>query len=221
MAKRVKAQQGQSYTVVTGGSHRVVQVRSVRPNGWTKARRMTFLAALSMTCNVTSSSAVVGMNRSSANMLRRRDPLFAAQWADALASGYDRLEEDLLAAAIAGLSEATALNAGLIEGVRDGMRDGAWGEMGPGETAEQADDPEADERAEIVTGVVRLASMQAVQVALALLARHSAEARGYAGANSRARQPRRRATQAETDASIAKKLDSLARRLRASMQGEA
>ncbi len=213
MAKRVTAQQGQSYTVVTGGSHRVVQVRSVRPNGWTKARRMKFLAALSMTCNVTSSSAVVGMNRSSVNMLRRRDPLFAAQWADALASGYDRLEEGLLAAAIAGLCEATALTAGLREGVRDGM--------GPGETAEQGDDPEADERAGAAGGVVRLASMQAVQVALALLARHSAEARGYAGANSRARKTRRRATQAETDASIAKKLDSLARRLRASMQGEA
>ena len=110
MAKRVDV--GQTDTVVAGGSHRVVQVRKVRPNGWTQARRATFLTALSMTCNVTSSSAAVGSNRHSASALKRRDALFAAQWAEALASGYERLEEGLLAVAIAGLNETTALREG-------------------------------------------------------------------------------------------------------------
>ena len=112
MAKRVGVAVKQTYTVVTGGSHRVVQVRRVRPNGWTPAKRKRFLIALSMTCNVTSSSAAVGMNRHSASELKRRDPLFAAQWAEALTSGYERLEEGLLAAAIAGLHEATTLREG-------------------------------------------------------------------------------------------------------------
>jgi hypothetical protein len=61
--------------------------------------------------------------------------------------------------------------------------------------------------------------MQAVRVALALLARRSADARGGPAGGARGRKPHRRATKAETDASIAKKLDSLARRLRASMEG--
>ena len=66
----------------------------------------------------------------------------------------------------------------------------------------------------------RLDSMQAVQVALALLGRRSADVRGGPAGGGRGRKPHRRATQAETDASIAKKLDSLARRLRASKEGD-
>lgn len=200
MAKRGDVKQ--TYTVVTGGSHRVLQVRAVQANGWTKAKRATFLAALAMTCNVTSSAAAAGMKRRGASALKQRDPLFAAQWAAALASGYERLEEGLLAVAIAGLNAATALN----------ERTGA---VESDDAAEDGIDPGC----EPATGVVPLASMQAVQVALALLARRSADAWGGPAGGGRARRPHRRATQAETDAAIAKKLDSLARRVRASKEG--
>ncbi|WP_147454377.1 hypothetical protein [Sphingomonas sp. PP-F2F-G114-C0414] len=217
----------QTYTVVTGGSHRVVQVRRVRPNGWTPAKRKRFLIALSMTCNVTSSSAAVGMNRHSASELKRRDPLFAAQWAEALTSGYERLEEGLLAAAIAGLHEATALREGTgaalhdEEGVdiQDDIDAGVGTDVGGGFGGGFGPRSDIVASIESATRLVPLAGMQAVQVALALLARRAAGGLGSGGQRGRGRKPHRRATQAETDASIAKKLDSLARRLRASAQG--
>ncbi|WP_147453192.1 hypothetical protein [Sphingomonas sp. PP-CE-3A-406] len=218
----------QTYTVVTGGSHRVVQVRKVRPNGWTPAKRKRFLIALSMTCNVTSSSAAVGMNRHSASELKRRDPLFAAQWAEALTSGYERLEEGLLAAAIAGLHEATALREGRTAihddervDIQDDIDAGVGTDIGDGFGGGFGSGPGSGIVAslESATRLVPLAGMQAVQVALALLARRAAAGLGSGGQRGRGRKPYRRATQAETDASIANKLDSLARRLRASAQG--
>lgn len=229
MAKRVGVAVKQTYTVVTGGSHRVVQVRRVRPNGWTPAKRKRFLTALSMTCNVTSSSAAVGMNRHSASELKRRDPLFAAQWAEALTSGYERLEEGLLAAAIAGLHKATALREGAGTGIQDDAGVDIQDDIDAGVGTDVGDEvgggsgsgPRSDIVASIesATRLVPLAGMQAVQVALALLARRAAGGLGSGGQRGRGRKPYRRATQAETDASIANKLDSLARRLRASAQG--
>ncbi len=231
MAKRVGVDVARTCTVVTGGSHRVVQVRTARPDGWTPARRKTFLTALSMTCNVTSSSAAAGMNRHSAGALRQRDPLFAAQWAEAMASGYDRLEEGLLAAAIAGLNAATALREGkgcrpIEDETADGGGGGAEGQAdgfdepgicGAGSDGAGIEGAGSEGGAGSAMGF-RLASMQAVQVALALLARRSADMRGGGG---RGCAPYRRATKAETDASIAKKLDSLAQRLRGSTEGGA
>ncbi|RMB54763.1 hypothetical protein C8J44_2391 [Sphingomonas sp. PP-CE-3A-406] len=228
MATRVGVAVKQTYTVVTGGSHRVVQVRKVRPNGWTPAKRKRFLIALSMTCNVTSSSAAVGMNRHSASELKRRDPLFAAQWAEALTSGYERLEEGLLAAAIAGLHEATALREGRTAihddervDIQDDIDAGVGTDIGDGFGGGFGSGPGSGIVAslESATRLVPLAGMQAVQVALALLARRAAAGLGSGGQRGRGRKPYRRATQAETDASIANKLDSLARRLRASAQG--
>ena len=62
------------------------------------------------------------------------------------------------------------------------------------------------------SGIVHLEGFQAVQVGLAMLARFRAAQTG-----GRGKLPQhRRATVAETNASIAKKLDSLAQRLRAS-----
>ena len=89
--------------VVNGGKNRIVQSRTVRRDGWTEARREAFLLALSMTANVTTAAASVGITRSGAHALRRREPGFAVLWGEALASGYDRLEEALLMAALAGL----------------------------------------------------------------------------------------------------------------------
>ena len=171
--------------VVTGGKGRLWQARTPRKDGWTTERRERFFAALSTTCNVTTSAAAAGLNRSSAFAFRRRDAVFAAEWAEALASGYDRLEEGLLAAAIAGLH----------------------GEIGkPGADEDEALLPDA--------AVVALPTAQAVQVALILLGRG-----GAGSGRRRKRKPLRRATLAETDASIMKKLDSLARRLLAAPQG--
>ena len=209
-------------TVIAGGSHHVVQVRAVRRDGWTAARRTAFLAVLATTCNVTMSAAKVGMSRTTAQALRQRDPAFAARWAAALASGYDRLEEGLLAVTIAGLQGAGAggddqdASGDDVVGAPvefDASEKG--GEKGGGLSPSPLLSPSSVDRLGMGSGIVPLASMQAVQVALALLNRHRAGA-GQAGAK---RGAHRRATPSETNAAIAKKLDSLARRLRAASKG--
>ncbi len=212
-----------------------------------------------MTANVTTAAASVGITRSGAHALRRREPGFAALWGEALASGYDRLEEALLMAALAGLQGDPA-GAGLedadagaeagagadercavgVEGGVDGARAGenlaATTEMGAeiesatgtatgmgtgtgsgtGSGARGAGAPVLPGPVP-GSGIVHLAGFQAVQVALAMLARFRATQTRGRGKSM----PHRRATVSETNASIAKKLDSLAQRLRASsVEGE-
>ncbi|MGA1799255.1 hypothetical protein VH567_10805 [Sphingomonas sp. 4RDLI-65] len=175
-------------------------MRALRSDGWTKARRVQFLHVLGRTCNVRAAAANVGMAWGTAYALKLRDPAFAAAWAAALADGYDRLEEALLAAAIAGLSGDFAIEAD------DAAEGAAAGDL----AGDAAGDLEGISIPD--TGVVRLASMQAVQVALAMLGRFRAT---QAEGGKRPKLGRRRATVEETNASIAKKLDALARRLAA------
>ncbi len=80
--------------------HRPVQVKRVRSNGWTKARRTAFLTELAQSCNVKRAHAVAGMSMAAGYHLRRRDPEFAAQWQAALEIGYERLETALLRRAL-------------------------------------------------------------------------------------------------------------------------
>ena len=214
-------------TVVNGGKNRVVQMRTVRKDGWTAVRRAAFLLAVSMTANVTTAAASAGMTRSGANALRRREPAFAALWAQAMKDGYDRLEEALLAATLAGLDgdPAGAMIFGQSGQSGESVESGAAGIDGVEAPIGEAD-PNSGSGAGAVMltgampgcGIVPLTSLQAVQVGLAMLARFRAAESG--GGGKIRRHPR--ATVAETNASIAKKLDSLAQRLRASVgEGEA
>ena len=52
----------------------------IRHDGWTKARREAFLAALASTGNVRAAAEAVGMSAQTAYRLRRRDPVFATEW---------------------------------------------------------------------------------------------------------------------------------------------
>lgn len=87
-------------TKATGAKGRRVQVRSVRANGWTKARRATFLDHLAATCNVRTSALAAGIAPPNAYALKRRDPAFAALWNAALEAGYEHIETQLLARTI-------------------------------------------------------------------------------------------------------------------------
>ncbi len=229
---------GECGTIVNGSRNRGIQRRALRHDGWTKPRRAQFLRALGTTCNVRASAASVGLALSGAYALRLRDPVFAASWAAALASGYDRLEEALLAAAIAGLSGdwgdetraaaaggefGTFVGTGVGAGVGTGVGDDVAGRDG-----HAASDMRSDAEPNGVpvtgpdtgfgtglgsglgTGVVRLASMQAVQVALAMLGRYRA---AQAEGGKRQKTRHRRASPEETNASIGRKLDALAKRL--------
>ena len=72
------------------------QLRTVRRDGWTAARRAVFLDHVAATCNIAASAEAVGLWPSSAYNLRRRDPDFAAQWHVALETGFDRLQAMLI-----------------------------------------------------------------------------------------------------------------------------
>lgn len=178
---------------ISGGVARPIQKARVRKDGWTKQRRQLFLDALAGTCNVRIAVEAAGLNPTSAYALRRRDPVFAALWRDALTIGYERLEEALLAHALEGVN-ALALRA---EG------DFQLPEL----VADPARVPQPG------SGASASATRQAVDVELALLLlnRHRANAEG-AGTPAGTR---RRASSEETDAALRKKLDAMARRLRA------
>ncbi len=193
-------------------------MRAVRHDGWTKPRRAQFLRVLGTTCNVRASAASAGLALSGAYALRLRDPVFAASWAAALASGYDRLEEALLAAAIAGLSgdwgdetraAAAGAGAGDVAGSGTAIEVETSGGFG---VAEPNMAPDIGQGSGLGTGVVRLVSMQAVQVALAMLGRYRA---AQAEGGKRQKTRHRRASPEETNASIGRKLDALAKRLAA------
>jgi hypothetical protein len=61
------------------------------------AARQRFLLALSATANVRLAARAAGFSHASFYARRRSDPVFAREWRDALAQGYDRLEHALIA----------------------------------------------------------------------------------------------------------------------------
>lgn len=81
------------------------QVRAVRKDGWTEARRKSFMETLAATCNVSEAARVAGKNLSSAYYQKRRDPGFAREWAQALSIGYAELEALLLRQALFGTEQ--------------------------------------------------------------------------------------------------------------------
>lgn len=115
-----KASAGERETELTrchGGAVRGhAQVRAVRRDGWTKARRLVFLEHLAATCNVTLSAEAAGMDGKGVYRLRQRDSGFRAAWADALREGYAALELELLHRARFG-TEKPVFHAGKQVGV--------------------------------------------------------------------------------------------------------
>lgn len=74
-----------------------LQRKAARKDGWTTARRATFLEVLGQTCNVTTAARAVGLQPKSARALKKRDGEFARLWAEAIEDGVERLREELLA----------------------------------------------------------------------------------------------------------------------------
>jgi hypothetical protein len=66
--------------------------RQRRGWGFSARKRQRFLDALALTCNINAAAAYAGVHRTTPYWCRARDPQFAAQWREALAAGYDRLE---------------------------------------------------------------------------------------------------------------------------------
>ena len=182
-------------TIIGANNRRALQVKACRADGWTKARRQLFLDTLAQTCNVGLAARTAGVARHTPYALRRRDAAFAALWQEALASGYDRLEEALLGHALQNIND-------IVVAERD--CDMFWRN---GEIGRDPDDP-------IRTPDAPRASDGTVRLALALLDRHRKTVEGN---GSLARGPRKTApaTAEATDAALRKKLDALARKLKA------
>lgn len=85
---------------IGSGRQRPVQVRRVRKDGWTKARRARFLDMLALSCNVRMAAREAGMATNNAYRLRSTDPQFAELWREALIAGYERLEMELVGRAL-------------------------------------------------------------------------------------------------------------------------
>ncbi|SCW69330.1 hypothetical protein SAMN02927924_02198 [Sphingobium faniae] len=99
-AETLAVQRGQRGAAGSGA-----QLRAVRKDGWTPARRKTFLETLAATSNVSEAARAAGRNLSSAYYLRRRDPGFAREWAQALNVGYAELETLLLRQSLFGVED--------------------------------------------------------------------------------------------------------------------
>ncbi|TXC72164.1 hypothetical protein FSB78_15350 [Sphingomonas ginsenosidivorax] len=86
--------------VVARRRHGGARLMAVRAKGWTPAKRERFLDTLAATAHVKMAAAAAGINRTNAYRLRRRDPVFAGLWLQALELGYQRLEDELLSLAL-------------------------------------------------------------------------------------------------------------------------
>ena len=69
---------------------------------WPGVQREAFLDHLAATCNVSAAAEAGGIDRVHLYWIRRSDPEFRAQWADALEAGYEMLETLLVGHAIDG-----------------------------------------------------------------------------------------------------------------------
>jgi hypothetical protein len=87
---------------VTGGNRRRVQVRKAPRVRFGAARRQVFLDHLAACCNVKRAAAAAGVGVSTVYGTRRRDPVFAQQWAEAIEIGYATLEAMMIERAAAG-----------------------------------------------------------------------------------------------------------------------
>ncbi len=88
------------------------QMRRWRKRIWNDERRARFLEVLSATCNVQEAARAVAMNKGGAYDLRRRDAGFAAQWKEALETGYAELEMALLHHSIHGTMTTETIDDG-------------------------------------------------------------------------------------------------------------
>jgi hypothetical protein len=76
-------------------------------NRFNAGTRKSFLGHLARTANVSASARVVGISSDAVYAARRRLPEFRAEWSEALAEGYVRLETELLAEALQRASSKT------------------------------------------------------------------------------------------------------------------
>lgn len=162
---------------------------------WTSAMKAEFLDHLAATCNVSASARAIGVPRSTAHGLRRRDATFASGWAAANEAGYQLLETHLIGIALAKIGAVVAVDNG-VDAASSGGPSGEGGESGPG-------------AASVAPGLGAPPSAEDFDAAFSMLRHRAMErARGPRGGRPLANS----STRKDTDAEILKKLAALAAR---------
>lgn len=173
--------------IITRGVNTPAQVRRIE-RGWTAKRRKAFLDVLAASANVRLAADAAGAHPSSAYQLRQRDAAFAGLWAEAMALGYETIEQALIERARGGANAVEI----------DGRTLTLTGRAAVGETC-------SPPPARIVDGRVEMD----VKLAMWLLERQDKRgARAMAGNAMLGPAPSRAAVEAK----IARKLDALAKR---------
>jgi hypothetical protein len=83
--------------VIGKATNRRLQKRKLPAHAWSVKQERAFLDMLAATCNVVRSCKHAKVDPRSAYRRRREYPVFASAWRAAILTGYDRLEEQLLA----------------------------------------------------------------------------------------------------------------------------
>lgn len=176
---------------ISGRAGRVIQKKRERHDGWTPARRTTFLTLLAATCNVKEACRAVGKQGPGVYALRLRDPEFDRQWAAALEQGYARLETELLRRALDAMALGDPDLAPDTDPDADGAAAGSAGAEKAGAGLGDLDGPPMD-----------------VRTAMTLLAQRDARLRPGRGAG---REWTRLPSRDETNLSLERKLAALER----------
>lgn len=96
--------------VVRGGA--CPKTVPARGNDWTPAMADQFIETLAATCNVSLAGKAIGRSMSNVYNRRAKDASFRAQWDQALAIGYSRLEMMLLERALHGVEKVVVAKDG-------------------------------------------------------------------------------------------------------------
>lgn len=81
-------------------------------------QRAKFITLLRDTCNVSVAAKGAGLDRSTVYQVRRNDPIFAAEWDDALEQAYDELEAEARRRAFKGYLEPVFYKGDIVGHVR-------------------------------------------------------------------------------------------------------
>jgi len=87
---------------IRGGNKRKVQARKERKDGFTAAKKRIVLDHIATCCNLKAAAEAAGITPETVNYHRRRDPVFAGQFDEALEIGYGNLEAQMIALAAGG-----------------------------------------------------------------------------------------------------------------------
>ncbi|WP_374764277.1 helix-turn-helix domain-containing protein [Yunchengibacter salinarum] len=85
----------------------------------TSRRRQRFLDALANGLSVSGAARMAGVSRQALYRLRARDDAFRAAWADGLASGADRIEDEAVRRAVDGVEKPVFRGGQIVGHVRD------------------------------------------------------------------------------------------------------